>query len=166
MAEGDDGFMERFEAAKRASVGQLLFRCARLFNEQALAVIRERAGQPSLRSAHTTLLPHIEFGGTRLTDLASKLGISKQAVGQLVGELVEMEVLERIPDPSDGRAKLIRFSSKGRAGLFDGLSVLMGLDESLKEAIGAEHMASLRASLRVLMDELDRRESGRDPAGD
>ena len=43
------------EEAKRASLGQVLFKCARLFNEQALERLRERTGLP-LRAAHTALL--------------------------------------------------------------------------------------------------------------
>ena len=78
-----------------------------------------RTGQP-VRIAHTTVLPHIDLEGTRLTELARRLGVSKQAAGQIVDELEEFGMLERIADPQDARAKLVRFSKKGQAAMLDG----------------------------------------------
>lgn len=75
---------EKLEVAKRESVGQLLLKCARLLDERAVArVNREGGAQARLRPAHTRLVPHIEPEGTRLTELARRLGITKQAVGQV-----------------------------------------------------------------------------------
>jgi DNA-binding MarR family transcriptional regulator len=50
--------------------------------------------------------------------------VTKQAVSQLVDDLEAMEVLERVVDPDDARARRVRFTSRGRAGLLDGLAVL------------------------------------------
>lgn len=147
--------LERIERAKRASVAQLLFKCARLVNERALERVRQRSGLEALRASHTALFPHIDFEGTRLTELARRLGISKQAVGQLVGELEAMGTLERVPDPSDGRAKLIRFSAQGRRGMLQGLSVLKELEVDYARDIGVERMEALRDALVALEEVLD-----------
>ena len=120
----DPAFLERLERAKAASVGQLLFKCARLLNEQAVARIPVPEGLPRLRPVHMSLFPHIDHGGTRLTEIAKRLGHSKQAVGQLVDELEQMGMLERVADPSDGRAKLIKFSNAPGRSLLDGLAQL------------------------------------------
>src|SRR4051812_27451098 len=85
-------YTKRLEAEKARSTLQLLFKAARLLNEQAIARVRSRTKMP-VRVAHTTLLPHVDLGGTRLTDLAARLGVTKQAVGQLVDELVAMGIL-------------------------------------------------------------------------
>ena len=66
-----------------------LFKAARLINEDAIARVRERTGEP-VRVAHTALLPHVDLEGTRLTELARRMGVTKQAVGQLVDELEQM----------------------------------------------------------------------------
>src|SRR5689334_14526247 len=109
------------ERAKAASTLQLLFRAARLLDERAVArVAKEAPGGIRMRTAHTALLPHLDFEGVRLTDLARKLEVSKQAVGPLVDELEAMGVVERIADPDDGRAKRVRFSRKGHAALLHG----------------------------------------------
>ena len=151
----DPGYEKRLEAAKAQSVAQLLFKCARLLNDQGIALFRQRANQPKLRPAHATLFPHIDLGGTRLTVLAQRIGISKQAVGQLVAELEAMGSLERIPDPSDGRAKLIRFSEAGKMGLFQGLAVLAELEADLRGKIGNRHMDRLHEALTALLPVLE-----------
>lgn len=137
MATGDDvrSFEARLAVAKAASWAQLLFKCARLLNERALAELRRRTGQP-VRAAHTALLPHIDLQGTRPSVLAERLGVTKQAVGQLVDEMVAMGMLERVADPADARARLVRFSAKGRKGLVAGLALLGELEAELAAQLG------------------------------
>jgi len=147
------------EATKHASTLQLLMRCARLVNGRALERMRQHYGQPSLRAAHTALFPHLDMTGTRLTVLAERVGISKQAVGQLVTELEEMGALERVPDPSDGRAKLICF--KGDE-LMAGLTMLLTLEQELVETAGAAELSGLRAGLLAVLGVVD----PKDPIGE
>ena len=144
-------------ARKRASLGQVLMKTARLINEQAMARVRERTAQ-NMRVAHTTLFPHIDLDGTRLTEIAQRMGLSKQAVGQLVTELESMEVLERVPDPTDGRAKLVRFARRdGRMVLFDGLALLDEFERELVEELGGECIDTLHEHLGALLDLLESR---------
>jgi DNA-binding MarR family transcriptional regulator len=145
------------ERAKAASLGQVLFKCARLLDEQALARVRERTGI-GLRRAHTALFPHIDLAGTRLTDLAKRVGVSKQAVAPLVEEMVEMGVLERTVDPQDARAKRICFTShRGRSGLLEGLAVLAELEAQLGTAIGKRKLVTLHVLLSELLQVLETR---------
>lgn len=157
MSPKPQSYRAQLERAKRESVAQLLFKCARLLNEQALARVRELGDVPTLRPAHAALFPHIELEGTRLTELARRVGVSKQAVNQLVNELEAMATVERVPDPTDGRAKLIRFSARGREALLHGLTVLRGIEEELRAKIGDGSMRALHRALleleRVLVDE-------------
>ena len=147
-------FRERLEAEKSARTLQLLFKAARLANERAIATIRARTGKP-VRVAHTALLPHVDLEGTRLTELARRLGVSKQAAGQLVDELVEMGFLERAPDPADARAKLVRFSRRGRRGLVEGLGVLAELEDELRAATGEARMRALHDALAAVVAALE-----------
>lgn len=142
-----------FEELKRKSALQLLFKCARLVNEQAIA--RLNAGQnpgnaPPLRAAHTALFPHLSSEGIRGADLAKKLGVTKQAVSQLIMELEWWGVVEQVADPRDGRAKLVRLTAKGEQGLLQGLSVLSELEQELADKIGKRRMQELRAALLAL----------------
>ena len=147
--------MTDFEELKRASFLQVLFKVARLANEQAIARARAVAGDDRIRVAHTTLLPFITFEGVRLTEMAEKVGVSKQAVQQLVDELEQMGLVERIPDPTDGRAKLIRFSERGKEGLIQGLGVLEDFEGELARIAGPDELAAAHATLLKLLDALE-----------
>lgn len=148
-------YRERLEHAKQASTFQLLFRAARLIDEEALRRIGEKRGRPPLRRAHTALLPHIDLEGTRVGDLASRLGVTKQAVSQLLDDLEAMGVVERAVDPDDARGRIVRFTAKGRAGLIDGLTVLKNLEDEAARAIGAARMKELHATLEKLLAHVD-----------
>ncbi len=150
-------YVREVEAAKSASVAQLLFKAARLLNERAVARVEAPAEGPRLRAAHTSLFPHIDLAGTRLTELARRLGISKQAVGQLVDELEQMGALERVADPEDGRAKLIRFSRQPGRSLLDGMRHLQAIEAELAAELGAARMTELREGLGALLELLERK---------
>ena len=140
-----------FEEKKRQSVAQLLFKCARLVNEQAIERVNREAGpNPPLRASHTALFPHLTSDGVRGADLAKKLGVTKQAISQLVAELEYWGVVEQIEDPKDGRAKLIRFTAKGEQSLLHGLRVLGALELELSDKIGKRRMQELHTALLAL----------------
>ena len=153
----------RFETTRDAATLQLLFKASRLANECALGRLASSPGGGQLRPAHTALFPYLDFDGLRLTDLAAKAGVTKQAVGQLVDDLAELGVVERVPDPDDRRAKRIRFSRRGYAGLMHGLGVLVEIQQGLAAAVGVRRMRDLHATLKLVIAAL---ESGRlAPAG-
>jgi DNA-binding MarR family transcriptional regulator len=142
---------DKFEQQKRGSVAQLLFKCARLVNEQAIQRVNQGSGpNPPLRASHTALFPHLTSEGVRGADLAKKLGVTKQAISQLVAELEYWGVVEQVEDPKDGRAKLVRFTPKGEQGLLEGLAVLASLEEELGDKIGKRRMQELHTALLAL----------------
>jgi DNA-binding MarR family transcriptional regulator len=143
----DATFRAELDRRKRESVGQLLFKCARLWNEAALARVRAQPGAPAVRASHTALFPHIDLDGIRLTDIASRAGVTKQAVGQTIDDLERMGIVERLSDPKDGRAKLVRFSARGRRGLLHGLGVLREIEAELASKIGRSRMRALHELL-------------------
>jgi DNA-binding MarR family transcriptional regulator len=145
-------------AKKQASPVQLLFRVARRLNERALARVEATTGL-ALRPSHTALFPHVDLEGTRPTELARRLGVTKQAVHPLVEELVTMGVLERTPDPRDARATLVRFSTRKGRTLLDGLATLAAVDRELGELLGAPRLEALRTALIEVDAWLDERAS-------
>lgn len=150
----EDFAPDSFEAEKLRSFVQVLFKAARLANERALGDLRAATGQQWVRPAHTNLFPHISFDGIRLTELASRLGVTKQAAQALVDDLMAAGAVERVPDPEDGRAKLIRWSAKGRRGLSDGLGFLFDLERELAEVVGPEDLAIAHRVLVGIVDHL------------
>jgi len=145
------------EARKRESVAQLLFKCARLVNERAIDKVNEVPQAIQLRPAHTNLFPHLDFEGVRITELARRLDISKQAVSQTIAELELMDVVETIPDPSDGRARLARFTEKGRQAIMQGLVILRGIEAEMERSIGKARFDALHEALLALEQMLEPR---------
>src|SRR6478752_8606612 len=135
------------EARKRESVAQLLFKCARLVNERAIARVNDLPYAIRLRASHTNLFPHLDFEGVRITELARRLDISKQAISQTIAELESMDVVETIPDPSDGRARLARFTEKGKQAIMQGLGVLRGIETEMERSIGKPKFDALHEAL-------------------
>ncbi len=131
------------------STFELLFRAARLVNERAIARVADRGGQ--LRPAHTTLFPHITPAGIRLSTLAERIGVTKQAIGPLVDDLEREGVVERVEDPTDRRAKLIRWTKKGERALLHGLGVLAELERELARSVGKARLAALADTLEALI---------------
>lgn len=148
-------YRAKLEAAKQASPAQLLFRAARLLNERGLSKIQSR-GHHGVRAAHTALLPHVDLEGTRTTEIARRMNVTKQAVNQLVGDLEQAGMLRRVPDPSDGRAKLVCFTARGRRELLAGLNLLGELEEELAQALGKARLDRLHRDLAALVDHLER----------
>ena len=73
-----------------------------------------RAGFGDIRPAHRWVFAYVDPNGTRLTELASRAHMTHPAMSELVADLVTLGYLERLADPSDGRARLIRLTSRGR----------------------------------------------------
>jgi DNA-binding MarR family transcriptional regulator len=145
----------RFEDLRDAATLQLLFKAARLANERALARAASDPTRPPVRPAHTALFPHLDFEGVRLTALASRVGVTKQAVGQLVDDLVALGMVERISDPTDRRARRVRFSRRGHGALVHGLRILGDLQDALGAAVGRRRMRELHETLKLIIEALE-----------
>lgn len=154
-SQPDHDAKKKPDADKTASTLQLLFRASKLLHQRALARAESSATRPALRASQSALLPLIDVEGTRLTVLAARLGVSKQAVSQLVDEMEQLGVLERAPDPNDARAKLVRFTAKGRRGMLEGMKGLRELEDELAEKIGKNKMKDLRRTVLALLEEVD-----------
>lgn len=136
------------------STFELLFRASRLVNERAIARVVDRGAQ--LRPAHTALFPHITSQGVRLSTLAERIGVTKQAIGPLIDDLEQQGVVQRVDDPADRRAKLIRWTKKGKRALLHGLGVLAELERELAKSIGKARMVALADTLEALIGAVDK----------
>jgi DNA-binding MarR family transcriptional regulator len=112
-----------------------------------------RAGLDTLRPGHFTVLRALDPGdGMRASALARDAGVSRQAIGQVVADLGQLGIIEQVPDPSDARAKLVRYTRSGRAGYRRALAVFTDLERELAERVGPERVASLKADLAQISD--------------
>lgn len=139
------------ESAKQDNLGQLLLEAARRYDTEARRRIGAK-GRGELRAAHARLFPHIDWEGTRITDLAARVGTTKQAVGQTVSELEAEGLVRRKPDPADGRARLVAFTAKGRRAMVDGLAVLAHLEADLGQRLSERQIDALKRGLDAVID--------------
>jgi len=141
--------------AQRESLGQVLLRAARLLDERALEMVRAMPGSPDVRPAHTRLFPLIRFDGVRATELAERLGVTKQAITPLVQDLVNWGILEQVPDPRDGRARLVRWTDDGRRWMLRGLGVLGEVEAPWRDRVGHGTARTVHEALLELVDLLE-----------
>ena len=93
-------------------VGVLLRRVRRVIG------VRARAVHPELQPAAYLVLTHLqERGPARGSAVVEDLGIDKGAVSRQIQHLVDLGLLERRPDPADGRAMLLSLTEDASAGL-------------------------------------------------
>ena len=154
-----EGMDDPIEAAKRGNLGQLLLRSARLFD--ALAFARWSQRHPGVRRAHLQLMPHLDLEGTRITELARRAEITKQAVGQLVSDMEDAGYVERRPDPTDQRAKIVVLTRRGRRGMIEGLATFADLVDELRTEVGDDVVEATRAGLEAILAALEHPPSGR-----
>ena len=96
---------------------------------------------------------YIQPQGSRLTELAAQSGVTKQAVGEFVDELEGYGYVERIPDPLDGRAKIIRLTERGRDARLAALRIFEDMEREWAERFGERTIAELREVLEALSEE-------------
>jgi DNA-binding MarR family transcriptional regulator len=107
----------------------------------------QAAGYGDVRGAHGCVFGNIEPDGMRLTELAERAGMTKQAVGEAVSDLEGLGYAERVADPSDGRAKIIRLSDQGSAAQRAGFAIIAELEADWVERFGAERVEQMRSLL-------------------
>jgi len=112
-----------------------------------LATRMEAAGYGDVRQAHGCVFGNLAPDGMRLTELAELAGMTKQAVGEAVSDLERLGYAERVPDPSDGRAKIIRLTATGSAAQRAGFEIIGAIEERWAEQFGAEQVEQMRALL-------------------
>ena len=102
--------------------------------------LMEEAGYADTRIAHVNLTRNLDVEGTRLTELARRASMSKQAMGELVEQCEAMRLVARAPDPSDGRARIITFTPLGLEWL-DAFRAAVDVAESeMRKELGANTM--------------------------
>jgi DNA-binding MarR family transcriptional regulator len=146
-ARGHHPQVARARPAALAAFGPALFECARLLDEIAQAEVNRQAGRRVLTPALVRLLPHLSREGIRPTELARRIEVSKQAVGQALADLEVRRLVELVPDPSDGRARLVRLTASGAAAYDHGRGVLAFYASALGQRLGAARIAALTEGL-------------------
>lgn len=127
----------------------LLSALARWWEDRHFELMAEQ-GFDDVRRAHNAVFVNLRADGMRLTDLAEVAGISKQAMAELVDDLVQRRYLLRSPDPTDGRAKIITWAKRGKAAHQLTLEVFARIEAEMAAKVGEQAMSDMKGSLETL----------------
>lgn len=106
-------------------------------------------GWPETTPAQSLVFASLEAAGTRPSELARRIGVSRQAVHQTIGELVAVDLLELVDDPGDGRAKLVVVTAKGKRNIVAALQAIEEMETELRSRIGDRAVSALRDALEA-----------------
>jgi DNA-binding MarR family transcriptional regulator len=110
------------------------------------------AGFADQRVAHHQVFAHVPPEGIRLTDLADRAHMTKQAMAELVADLERLGYLERAPDPADGRAKRIRLTGEGRDAVAAADAAFAAQEAAIADAISPKRAQQLRRALLGILE--------------
>lgn len=135
-------------------LGRLMGHALRRFDERVLGLMTHAVNVPlalsnlaargQVGAAHIHITRHLSLRGSRLTELAHSAGMSKQAMGDLVDQCEAWDLVHRIPDPVDARAKRIVFTATGLAWLQAFRDAVTQAEAEFRAQVG-EHVATVVA---------------------
>jgi DNA-binding MarR family transcriptional regulator len=132
----------------------LMFIAARAAADRVFSAVHD-AGFDDVTIAQSRLMMGIDSEGTRLSALADRAQIAKQTATALVDKLERAGYVERVPDPSDGRARLVRMTPRAEAALPVARAEEARIEAEWEAHLGPERMGQLRAALTALRDITD-----------
>ena len=132
-------------------VGFSLWRLARQWKLEFDAEMLRR-GFPWITEARGAIIGQLRPGGLPQSALTAALGVSKQAVQQYVDDLVAEGAVERVPDPADGRGKIVRLTDRGIASINEGNIVKRQIEARYGARLGGDRFAVLKAALDELAE--------------
>jgi DNA-binding MarR family transcriptional regulator len=141
-------------AAKSLPIHVVLTGLLSLAFDAMITEFREEVEQSrfdDIRTTHACVFRYVKDPGLRLTEIAELANMTKQSVGEVVDDLVARGYVERVPDPADGRAKLICLTPKGKDAQEFGYDTFAAIEDRWAERYGAERVADLREILEEIV---------------
>lgn len=132
-------------------IGALLRVPAQAIHRRLIAQLNA-AGFDELRLPHMAVLQFPGPDGVRPSVLAERAGMSKQAMNQLLGSLESLGYLVRSDAPGEGRARIVRFTKRGRAVYAAMIDILRDIEREWSEELGAKRFAELKELLFRVWD--------------
>ena len=145
-------------------IGALLRVPAQAIHRRLIADLNA-AGFDDVRLPHMAVLQFPGPDGARPTTLAERAGMSKQAMNQLLGSLETLGYLKRADSTDEGRARVVRFTPRGRAAYAKIHEILRTIEAEWSAELGARNFAQLKELLlEVWQSPLVRGKDGESPA--
>ena len=140
------GMSDRNDVWRARSVNRVLVLASGAFVRDVLRVVHE-GGFDAVAEVHLALFRNLDLGGTRLTEIASRARMTKQAMAELVDKAEALGFVARQPDPGDGRAKIVVFTPAGLRLLDQHRKGIEAAERRMATVTSAAFVADLRAQL-------------------
>ena len=154
MERVGDGAENGMDDAQPVDLGVALFIPYRYMEDRIFRALRQ-AGFDDWTLAQVRVFQRIAPGGSRLTDLAEQAQVSKQSAGVLVDQLERLGYVRRVPDPTDGRARLIVIEERGRRAVEVAKVTLDEILSEWKAYLGSRNFTLLHQILDQLREITD-----------
>ena len=140
-------------AETELNTGLLLFVSYRSMEQRVLSTLR--AAGHDITTAPARVFQRVAPEGTRLTALAEQAQVTKQTAGFLVDQLERAGYVERVPDPTDARARLVRVAARGAEVVEQAAAVVAEVEAEREAHLGVRRMRQLREGLSRLRELTD-----------
>ena len=138
-------------ANERADLGILLVGATRAFTD-LLHDELDRRGFADVRPAFGVVLRALRDEELRLTRLAERLGVSKQAAAKVVDEMVTKGLVSREPSPTDGRAVQLALTARGRSVVAVAAEIGQDLERRLTSRVGSDDVEAMARALAAFVE--------------
>jgi DNA-binding MarR family transcriptional regulator len=152
------GIMARASANPPAHISRHLVGVSSALRLHVSDGLRERGHVPSAATTH--IVPNLPPDGLGVSALAARAHLSVQRAGQLVQQLEDEGYVERVADESDGRARRVVYTRRGRRLLADIEDLLTEITARFTGVLGKRGFERLRNDLRALDHALNGEEAG------
>ena len=133
----------------------VLLREAYVVIERVVPLRLAERGHGAIRVAHGAVFQHLDEGGTTVSALAERAGMTKQAMAELMHYLEGHGYVQREPDPEDRRAKLVKLTDLGREVVAIVLGLVPEMEARIIDALGKTRWRELRTDLRTIQSLFD-----------
>lgn len=120
--------------------------------DRAILATLRRSGFPAVRRSHGYVLQRLVDETPTIGDLASRLGITQQAVSKIVAELGAQGVVRRVPDPSDARVRRVELTERGRGLLAAARAERARIESLVMNAVGRDDTLAAKRALAAMLD--------------
>jgi len=142
---------EQVSAFRQDNLGRSLVVACEVFERLVARRLETMGLIDGLSPAHIRTARSLDLQGNRMSELARRTGLSKQHIGTIVRDLQAAGIVGVGPDPADGRARIVRFTADGRAGLLVGLQAIARVVAMTEDRLGPERLAEFRRTLDELI---------------
>jgi DNA-binding MarR family transcriptional regulator len=135
-------------------IARLLLRAVRAVQSTYIERLQQR-GHPGLRTGHIPVFAGLntesDDGGTRITDLANRAGMTRQMMGRLVRELEALGYLSTATHPDDQRAVVVTMTERGQSIRTEAAAVIAELEADYAVLLDDPDLVSLKGALQSII---------------